>query len=840
MMKILGLCYFFFCLTLVGAIVWLLGKLWFSDDRNRKTQKAFFVMGVSVAWWTFWSGMNALGMREFYPIFYSLLLAGISIVPFAIMRVFLSFSGSRLLQSRLLKAFCFVIPAVDIAAIATNPWHRRYIIDYDAFPMPHTGILFRIHSAVDWIIIFFSIIFLAAYIIRNFKKRPVILVGGLAILIPYCYNILAVLHVIRPPFNMTATFFCITFFLFMMTLYKTRLFTFKNSLLARAYEYYIDAVILVDEDNNIQDINRSTRKLFPTFSFAPGETKIDAFFDYLRPALLNSLPRDLFDKLSPKDGLFAEGEFTVLADYPAGSRPPDDNEKIFRLSFQRLSKPATRGAYTVGISDVTEYFSMVDEINKQNRKLRELTHAAQAASEAKSNFLAAMSHEIRTPMNAIIGMSELLLRQDLPPEACENAADIKHAGTDLLSIINDILDFSKIESGKLEIVCADYSFSSLINDCINIVHTRLAEKALDFSIETEGAIPSRLSGDMVRMRQVLLNLLSNAVKYTNEGSVVLTIAAREGDAGKAVLSFAVADTGIGIKEDDLPKLFGQFSQVDMRRNRDIEGTGLGLAIARNLCRLMGGDIAVRSVYGKGSVFTATIPQTVVDAAPWSISDLPQKAYGKKSVAVKFTAPDARILAVDDVKANLNVIKGLLAPYAMQIDFCTSGKEAVALSKKYSYDLILMDHMMPGMDGVEAAGSIREDEKARGKKAVPIIALTANALAGMREMFLEAGFNDYLSKPVEIAKLDQCIAQWISPEKKKPASLAEELPFEDAPSEKAPDYSELEKSGVDTEKGLANIGGNHGDYLEILAAFCEDAGEKIPWLKEFAKQIEEKG
>jgi CheY-like chemotaxis protein/nitrogen-specific signal transduction histidine kinase len=399
-------------------------------------------------------------------------------------------------------------------------------------------------------------------------------------------------------------------------------------------------------------------------------------------------------------------------------------------------------------------------VRQRTEELQNQTQLALEASRAKSAFLARMSHEIRTPMNVVIGLSEVLSQRELPDDALEDALNIKQAGIALLSIINDILDFSKIEAGKMDLTESDYMFRSLIHDVENIIKFRIAEKPVSFVANIDAGLPQKLRGDMVRIRQILLNLLSNAVKYTYEGSVAFNVSGALREDGKILLSFEVADTGIGIRQEDIGKLFGSFSQVNPQEIQGIEGTGLGLAISQNLCHMMGGEITVRSVYGKGSVFTAVIPQVVVDEPSFGErreekNETAPSGGGKRNI--EFTAPEARILAVDDSKVNLVVLKNLLLPYKMNFEACLSGEASIALVKQNAYDLIFMDHMMPGMDGVAAAAEIRKWENG---SAVPIVALTANAISGMREMFLENGFNDYLSKPISVEKLDKLVAAWI--------------------------------------------------------------------------------
>ncbi|MCL1876018.1 MAG: ATP-binding protein [Synergistaceae bacterium] len=405
---------------------------------------------------------------------------------------------------------------------------------------------------------------------------------------------------------------------------------------------------------------------------------------------------------------------------------------------------------------------------------------AERVTRAKDYFIARISHEIRTPMNAVIGMSELAQQDYGTPRGLEYISGIKNAGMSLLSIINDVLDFSKIETGRLEFTSEYYETASMLNDVLTIIRVQMTEKPIEFVVDTGPAIPSGLIGDAGRVKQVLLNLLSNAVKYTNEGSISMRFFTTKEEAeNTALLTFVIEDSGIGIKPEDMPKLFGDFTRIDEKRNSAIEGAGLGLSIARSLCRAMGGGITVSSEYGKGSIFTATMVQTVSDWEPMG-EVVVASAQQFKAQCATFTAPDAEVLVVDDIPNNLMVAEGLLRPYKMRVFVCQNGRKAVELVKSRPFDLVFMDHMMPEMDGMEAAKIIR----ALGGRftGLTIVALTAHAVSGMKEMFLAGGFDDFLSKPIEADKLDSLLQRWIPAAKRQNIPpVLEETPATDEPA-----------------------------------------------------------
>ncbi len=383
------------------------------------------------------------------------------------------------------------------------------------------------------------------------------------------------------------------------------------------------------------------------------------------------------------------------------------------------------------------------------------------ASKAQAQFLASMSHEIRTPINAVIGMNEMILRENENETIQEYAHNIQSSSNMLLGLVNDVLDFSKIESGQLELVESEYHLGSLLQDELLLLNARAAGKPISTQIEADAELPSELYGDEIRIKQIVTNLLSNAVKYTKEGNVKLKASYIWIDDENIMLKIAVEDTGIGIRAEDLEKLFDSFKRLELSKNRNIEGTGLGLNIAKSLVELMDGYITVESEYGKGSTFTVSVPQRVVDKKP--IGNLEENVRKYRNATMKpgqkFTAPEANILVVDDNMMNLTVIGALLKRTKVQVDCAESGKKCLEFSKEKAYDVILMDHMMPEMDGIETLHKLREDDGNLNQKAV-VIALTANAIAGCREMYLEHGFDDYCSKPIKADTLDALLLRYL--------------------------------------------------------------------------------
>jgi signal transduction histidine kinase/CheY-like chemotaxis protein len=471
----------------------------------------------------------------------------------------------------------------------------------------------------------------------------------------------------------------------------------------------------------------------------------------------------------------------------------------------------------------------------EEEKVKEITRhkeEAEAANRAKSFFLAFMSHEIRTPLNAIIGFAEIIQQRRLPAGIKEDMEKIYSAGTVLMGLINNILDFSKIESASMELADIDYTMPSMIHDILQMNLVRIGKKPISLELEADYTLPVKLRGDELRVKQILNNLLSNAIKYTKEGKVILHITWQAEDDDTAILTFVVEDTGQGIKEEDQAKLFSPYTQFNTRTNRNIEGTGLGLTITKNLVELMDGTISVKSEYDKGTTFTVVIKQRIMDKTPSgkeTIENLKRfkftEAPGERKKLIRKHMGDARILVVDDVAMNLDVVRGLVRPYGLTMDGVRSGPEAIEFIRAGTphYDLIFMDHMMPGMDGMEASRIIRSLDSAYAKK-VPIIALTANVMSGEMNMLLDSGIDDYLAKPIEIRKLNHILEKWVPPEKQTKRTAPDRSRTGESPSA-------FSIPGVDTGKGQNNTGGTAKGYYAILGVFCSEMREHIPRIQE---------
>jgi len=528
---------------------------------------------------------------------------------------------------------------------------------------------------------------------------------------------------------------------------------------------------------------------------------------------------DSLNKNIPEDGIYT---INFLKKY-------DENENRYtQMVFTKTIDGNGNNNIVLAFRDIDE---IIREEQEKEKILENALRDAEQANITKSTFLANMSHEIRTPINAILGMDTMILRESNQESVIEYARNVKSASDTLLSLINDILDFSKIESGKMEIIEGNYRLDSVINDLMNMVGSKAEEKGLFLELRMDDNIPAQLYGDEVRIKQIALNLLNNAVKYTKEGKVTLKFAYRQIEKDEIILEISVKDTGIGIRQEDMKILFSPYERLEENKNKLIEGTGLGLSITKNLLEKMNSSLNVESVYGEGSEFSFNLRQKMW--GPDRISE--SSIYTNDSIIAEeeceaFHAPDAKILVVDDVEMNIMVVVNLLKRLHIKPDSCLSGREALDLASLRKYDMIFLDAMMPGMSGEETLEGIRKDCTLNAE--TPIIVLTANAIIGAREQYIEEGFNDYLSKPIDGPKLEKLIHDYLPPD--KIIDISDNVDDELGPvsTEDKEVFEAIGKSGVISAQNGMQAAGDVATYVSICKNFLDTSSARIEMIRDF--------
>ena len=667
---------------------------------------------------------------------------GGSLVAILFMMFIYNYCGEK--ENRILERILLCCGTAVILMVWTNSLHGMYYKDVEFLD---TGAYPHVKLHYNWGFYFYMITCLVIpwaisiyIIIKSLKKTGSskrrnnlkIIIGGATISI--FVFVIYVLGAFPEGYDPTPVTMAVMFSTLVVVVWNRKDFDLTRTAADTVLDSLGDSMITLNESKKVLMYNARAKELFPDIEIGDMLTDVADF-------PLHILTEDGLNKFE-MGGRHYEGHLQVLYDY----------EQLIR-------------GYTVLIVDVTNIYEYIGELD-------EMRVQAEAANRAKSNFLANMSHEIRTPMNAVVGMSELIIAEDCGDKVREYASDIKSAGLNLLSIINGILDLSKVEAGKMELTQEEYPVKEIVQGSVNLVQKIAEQKGLQVKLHMEPDIPNCLYGDVGKIRQILINVINNSVKFTEKGYISLDVSGRYLEQNDYELKFDIRDTGIGMKEEDLKLIFDSFRQINMNRDRKIEGTGLGLAITKQFVEMMQGDISVESEYGKGTHFCIHIKQRVpakqtMDVAP----NVPSGAGGKETAAGSdgapkeipfFTAPKCRVLVVDDNSLNRKLATTMLKFYEFDMQETDSGQSAIDLVKENAYDIIFMDHMMPGMDGVTATGIIREECGENGKNAI-IIALTANALQGAKEKFLENGFDDFLSKPFQRAQLHEILDKWVKKE-----------------------------------------------------------------------------
>ncbi len=616
---------------------------------------------------------------------------------------------------------------------------------------------------------------------RQYKTILAISTLPIIVLAVYVFKLVSV-------FDLTPMTLAFAMSMVVIVVWSRRNYDFRHLAADKVLESLGDGVIALDDHDRLVSYNRAAARIFTSLPSHKLGENIRVVEDFREEMLNENVP----------------WSFSI------------NGQNYECHSKQIIGENGRKHGCVILILDMTDIKAYINEIKRVRRQ-------AEKASIAKSEFLANMSHEIRTPMNAIIGLNDIIMEECQDPQIYAHAKDVQSAAKNLLAIINDILDLSKVEAGKMELVYTDYHLKTVVGEVVGMMDMAASKRGLIMKYECDSSIPCRYNGDEGRIKQILINILNNAIKFTKEGYVRAYVTGQPGEKeDEELITFRVEDTGCGIQEKDLSKIFEDFRQVDSKRNRSVEGTGLGLAIVKHLVELMGGTISVESVYGEGTTVIITIPQKIVDRR--SIAEVPEVSQAELESRETFTAPDVKVLIVDDNVVNRKVARGFLKGYAFDLSEAGSGPEAIEMVRSTRYDIIFMDHMMPMMDGIEAAEIIRRDCGENGTAPI-MIALTANAMEGMRERFLACGFQDFIAKPLDRKELGQLLLRWV-PEERRQTGEGE--------SEGKPlDPASISIPGIDMNAAARYFSGGEESFLDLLELYHMDGQRKTALLRELA-------
>ena len=726
------------------AIAYVLGLFWFSDKRNRKL-RSFFYLGIFVFMWTFLNAVVMVSSPAQFPFIYTIRMTLIAIVPFSVVWFILEFIQSRLIRMKLVRYLLIAIPIIDIFLLLTNPLHHMYFTDMSP-PLPSRGLFFWGHLGIDFLFIIVTFVLLIIHIIKSYKNNPLLILTGVGLILPYVINIMYSMQIIQLHDDITPLGFFVAFLMFVLVAYRNQIFHVKMGMFSSTMDSLSDLILLFNEKGILMDINTSALKLFHTYDISIGRTKKRDFFNEMRRKALTEEWDAVVNAIINDEDV--QGEICV----PLGEHRNYSFSYFGRMHYEGKSKIG----YIFMLTDITNYRLMIDEINLQNQQLVELNKLAESASIAKTNFLSNMSHEIRTPINAIVGMTKIALETNEFEKKNYALEKINGASTHLLSVVNDILDIAKIEAKKFELVKENFSFQAVLEQVDDVISFRIKEKFQELTITSDENIPKSLLGDKQRLAQVLTNLISNANKFTPEyGKIILKAKLLEQKDTFCNIGITVSDTGIGIDQGSIAKLFDAFEQAENNTSRRFGGSGLGLSITKSFVELMGGTVSVESEIGVGSTFTINIwleevkGQNDIESNMECI-DLSQVNFSGKC-----------ILLAEDVEINQEIVLTILEPYQLEIVCCANGREAVDtfVRNPEKYHLILMDIQMPEVNGVEATQEIRSLPYDYAKT-VPIIAMTANVFREEVDSYIAAGMNKHIGKPIDFNELIRTLHSYL--------------------------------------------------------------------------------
>lgn len=616
---------------------------------------------------------------------------------------------------------------------------------------------------------------------RQYQTILAITTLPVIILITYIFKLI-------PVFDFTPVTFTISMSMVVIVVWSRRNYDFRHLAAEKVLENLGDGVVALDDHDRLVSYNRAAARIFTSLPTHKLGENIRVVEDFREEMLNENIP----------------WSFSI------------NGQHYECHSKQILDDNGRKQGCVILVLDMTDIKAYINEIKRVRQQ-------AEAANTAKSEFLANMSHEIRTPMNAIIGMNDIIMEETKNSAIRGYAKDVQSAAKNLLAIINDILDLSKVESGKMELVYTNYYLKTLVSGVVGMMDMAASKRGLILKYECDESIPCCYNGDEGRIKQILINILNNAIKFTKEGYVRASVTGEPGEnEDEEIITFRVEDTGCGIRPEDMRQIFENFRQVDARKNRSVEGTGLGLAIVKHLVEMMGGTIKVDSVYGEGTVVTITIPQKIVDRR--SIEEMPEITQEELEQSEAFTAPDVKVLVVDDNVVNRKVARGILKNYKFDLDEAGSGPDAIEMVRQTRYDIIFMDHMMPMMDGIEAAEIIRRDCGENGT-APAIIALTANAMEGMRQQFLDNGFQDFIAKPLDRKDLDQLLKRWVPEDRRQARDSGETC--------KPLNSDSFQIEGIDMDAAMRYYSGDEDGFAELLELYYMDGQCKLEVLQELA-------